>query len=125
MIFIILTCGTTPINAFGDNTSLQTSCEILVDWDVQYNALSLTFLQKLFIDMLSILNQFMSMVLLLEEFIQAQHLRNGLDILSQEEITSVNAGGVIDIVLKSQPIFNDKIILSVETSETSCIRDYH
>ena len=35
----------------------------------------------------------------------------------------MNAGGVIDIVLKSQPIFNDKIILSVETSETSCIRE--
>ena len=31
--------------------------------------------------------------------------------------------GAIDIVLKSQPIFNDKIILSVETSETSCIRE--
>tara|TARA_B100001564_G_scaffold159708_1_gene134283 strand:- start:629 stop:3520 length:2892 start_codon:yes stop_codon:yes gene_type:complete len=55
--------------------------------------------------------------------IQAEHLRNGLDILSQEEITFVNAGGAIDIVLNSQPIFNDKIILFVGTSETSCTRE--
>ena len=124
LIFIILICGTTPINAFGDNTNIERSCEILVDWDVQYNSpesnISTEIIHRYVVNFEPIYVNGTSPG---GVSIQAQHLRNGLDILSQEEITSVNAGGVIDIVLKSQPIFNDKIILSVETSETSCIRE--
>ena len=124
LIFIILICGTTPINAFGDNTNIERTCEILVDWDVQYNSpesnISTEIIHRYVVNFEPIYVNGTSPG---GVSIQAQHLRNGLDILSQEEITSVNAGGVIDIVLKSQPIFNDKIILSVETSETSCIRE--
>ena len=124
LIFIILICGTTPINAFGDNTNIERSCEILVDWDVQYNSpesnISTEIIHRYVVNFEPIYVNGTSPG---GVSIQAQHIRNGLDILSQEEITSVNAGGVIDIVLKSQPIFNDKIILSVETSETSCIRE--
>ncbi len=124
LIFIILICGTIPINALGDNTNIERSCEILVDWDVQYNSpesnISTEIIHRYVVNFEPIYVNGTSPG---GVSIQAQHLRNGLDILSQEEITSVNAGGVIDIVLKSQPIFNDKIILSVETSETSCIRE--
>ena len=102
LIFIILICGTTPINAFGDNTNIERSCEILVDWDVQYNSpesnISTEIIHRYVVNFEPIYVNGTSPG---GVSIQAQHLRNGLDILSQEEITSVNAGGVIDIVLKS------------------------
>ncbi|MBK64673.1 MAG: hypothetical protein CMB47_04025 [Euryarchaeota archaeon] len=112
------------MNAFGEDANMERTCEILVDWDVQYNSLESNITTE-------IIHRY---IVNFEPIyvngtspggvsIQAQHLRNGLDILSQEEITSVNAGGVIDIVLNSQPLFTDKIILFVETSETSCARE--
>jgi hypothetical protein len=112
------------MNAFGEDVSMERSCEILVDWDVQYNSpesnISTEIIHRYIVNFEPIYVNGSSPG---GVSIQAQHLRNGLDILSQEEITSVNAGGVIDIVLNSQPIFNDKIILFVETSETSCTRE--
>ena len=112
------------MNAFGDDTTMERTCEILVDWDVQYDNIesniSTEIIHRYTVNFEPIYVNGSSPG---GVSIQAQHLRNGIDILSQEEITSVNAGGVIDIVFNSQPIFNDKIILFVETSETSCTRE--
>ncbi|MBD50943.1 MAG: hypothetical protein CMB08_03350 [Euryarchaeota archaeon] len=124
LIFIILICSITPMNTFGEDATMERTCEILVDWDVQYNSpesnISTEIVHRYIVNFEPIYVNGTSPG---GVSIQAQHLRDGLDILSQEEITSVNAGGVIDIVLNSQPLFNDKIILFVETSETSCIRE--
>ena len=105
------------MNAFGDDTTMERTCEILVDWDVQYDNIesniSTEIIHRYTVNFEPIYVNGSSPG---GVSIQAQHLRNGIDILSQEEITSVNAGGVIDIVFNSQPIFNDKIILFVETT---------
>ena len=124
LILIILICSITPMNAFGDDKTTERSCEILVDWDVQYNGfdsnMSIELIHRYIVNFEP---TYVNGTSPGGVSIQAEHLRNGLDILSQEEITFVNAGGAIDIVLNSQPIFNDKIILFVETSETSCTRE--
>ena len=39
LISIILFCSITPLDVFGDDTIANKSCEILVDWDVEYNNL--------------------------------------------------------------------------------------
>ena len=124
LIFIILICSITPMNAFGDDKTTERSCEILVDWDVQYNGFESNMSTELIHRyIVNFEPTYVNGTSPGGVSIQAEHLRNGLDILSQEEITFVNAGGAIDIVLNSQPIFNDKIILFVETSETSCTRE--
>ncbi|MFL2957880.1 MAG: choice-of-anchor X domain-containing protein [Candidatus Thalassarchaeaceae archaeon] len=124
LIFIILICSITPMNAFGDDTATERSCEILVDWDVQYSGFDSNMSTELIHRyIVNFEPTYVNGTSPGGVSIQAEHLRNELDILSQEEITFVNAGGVIDIVLNSQPIFNDKIILFVETSETSCTRE--
>lgn len=124
LISIILFCSITPLDVFGDDTIANKSCEILVDWDVEYNNLdsNLTaeIIHRYIVD-------FEPMYLNGTSpggvSIQAQHIRDGLDILSEEDFSYVNAGGVIDVILNTQPIFRDKIILIAETSETSCIRE--
>ena len=124
LIFIILICSITPMNAFGDDKTTDRSCEILVDWDVQYNGFESNMSTELIHRyIVNFEPTYVNGTSPGGVSIQAEHLRNGLDILSQEEITFVNAGGAIDIVLNSQPIFNDKIILFVGTSETSCTRE--
>ena len=124
LILIILICSITPMNAFGDDKTTERSCEILVDWDVQYNGFDSNMSTELIHRyIVNFEPTYVNGTSPGGVSIQAEHLRNGLDILSQEEITFVNAGGAIDIVLNSQPIFNDKIILFVETSETSCTRE--
>ncbi|MGB1435925.1 MAG: hypothetical protein ACPG8U_00170 [Candidatus Thalassarchaeaceae archaeon] len=124
LIFIILICSITPMNAFGDDKTTERSCKILVDWDVQYNGFDSNMSTELIHRyIVNFEPTYVNGTSPGGVSIQAEHLRNGLDILSQEEITFVNAGGAIDIVLHSQPIFNDKIILFVETSETSCTRE--
>ncbi|MAS01550.1 MAG: hypothetical protein CMA42_05250 [Euryarchaeota archaeon] len=112
------------MNAFGDDKTTDRSCEILVDWDVQYNGFESNMSTELIHRyIVNFEPTYVNGTSPGGVSIQAEHLRNGLDILSQEEITFVNAGGAIDIVLNSQPIFNDKIILFVGTSETSCTRE--
>ena len=105
------------MNAFGDDKTTDRSCEILVDWDVQYNGyesnMSTELIHRYIVNFEP---TYVNGTSPGGVSIQAEHLRNGLDILSQEEITFVNAGGAIDIVLNSQPIFNDKIILFVGTT---------
>ena len=124
LILIILICSITPMNAFGDDKTTERSCEILVDWDVQYNGFDSNMSTELIHRyIVNFEPTYVNGTSPGGVSIQAEHLRNGLDILSQEEITFVNAGGAIDIVLNSQPIFNDKIILFVGTSETSCTRE--
>ena len=124
LIFIILICSMTPLKTFGDDSSTETSCEVLVDWGFQNNEsnpnLTTELIHRYTVNFEPI---YLNGTSPGGVSIQAQHLRNGLDILSQADISSVNAGGVIDIVLNTQPIFGDTISLMIETSETSCSRE--
>ena len=124
LIFIILICSITPLKTFGDDSSTETSCEVLVDWGFQNNEsnpnLTTELIHRYTVNFEPI---YLNGTSPGGVSIQAQHLRNGLAILSQADISSVNAGGVIDIVLNTQPIFGDTISLMIETSETSCSRE--
>ena len=49
--------------------------------------------------------------------------RNGENILSLDDLDIISAGGQIDIILNSTPMFKDYISISVDSVEASCNRD--
>ena len=50
-------------------------------------------------------------------------IRDGDNILTLNDYNIISAGGQIDIILNSTPMFNDYISLTVESDEASCNRD--
>ncbi len=53
----------------------------------------------------------------------ATQTRNGENILSLDDLDIISAGGQIDIILNSTPMFKDYISISVDSVEASCNRD--
>ena len=51
-----------------------------------------------------------------------QHIREGEVIATISNATVVSAGGEVDIIIDSEPEFEDRVSISVETGEASCSR---
>jgi len=54
----------------------------------------------------------------------ANHNRNGEDILSPMDVSSISAGGEVDVTISSDPEFGDTISISVATTDSSCNRAF-
>ena len=54
--------------------------------------------------------------------VSVQHMREGADIIDSMNVSIINAGGEIDILLATIPEFGDTVSIEIETVETVCSR---
>jgi len=101
-----------------------TTCTVLVDWDVEEHwdgGWNLTY---------DVLHRYL--VVFDPPFtngsspsaltVDVQHIRDGEVIATISNATVVSAGGEVDIIIDSEPEFEDRVSISVETGEASCSR---
>ena len=101
-----------------------TTCTVLVDWDVEEHwdgGWNLTY---------DVLHRYL--VVFDPQFtngsspsaltVDVQHIRDGEVIATISNATVVSAGGEVDIIIDSEPEFEDRVSISVETGEASCSR---
>ncbi len=124
LIFIILIFSLTPLTTSGDDSNPEITCEIVADWGIEKTGpvsnISTEIIHRYVVNFNPVYENGTSPG---GVSVLTHHFRDGLDILSHEDISSVIAGGVIDIVIDSQPLFGDIISLSIETSDSSCSRE--
>ncbi|MFQ3344033.1 MAG: choice-of-anchor X domain-containing protein [Candidatus Poseidoniales archaeon] len=123
IIVTLLFFSSMPISTFGEGSESNVTCEIIADWGVKNQWENSNYSTQ-------ILHRYTV------NFdppyangespggvnIDVQQFRDNLNVLGEGDISSVNAGGFIDIVLTSQPEFNDSIMIELETSDSSCSR---
>ena len=54
--------------------------------------------------------------------LSVQHLREGIDIIDSLNVSMISAGGEIDVLLSTTPVFDDIVTIEVETIEAVCSR---
>ena len=124
LVFVILLITSlTPISLGAEEPNSNITCEIIVDWDVIYDWEDMNYSSE-------ILHRYVV------NFdppysngtspggvnVQIEHISNGLNILESNDISSVIAGGHVDIILNSVLRFGDSIEIELETSDSFCSR---
>tara|TARA_B100000287_G_C20674718_1_gene794774 strand:+ start:6970 stop:10023 length:3054 start_codon:yes stop_codon:yes gene_type:complete len=100
------------------------SCRILVDWDEEiavseggeYDSSILHRYRTVFEPPFS--NGSSPIV----SEVAVNHIRNGANILTTMDVSSISAGGEVDVTLTTTPEFGDAISISVTTTDSSCSR---
>lgn len=100
-------------------------CNIIVDWEEEWELdddfnYSPLILHRYLVNYVPPLEIGQSPTLAEVSVIQD---RNGENILTENDLSIISAGGQIDVILNSTPEFNDHISISVNSSEASCNRD--
>ena len=54
--------------------------------------------------------------------LSVHHLREGIDIIDSLNVSMISAGGEIDVLLSTTPVFDDIVTIEVETIEAVCSR---
>jgi hypothetical protein len=54
--------------------------------------------------------------------LSVHHLREGIDIIDTFNVSMISAGGEIDVLLSTTPVFDDIVTIEVETIEAVCSR---
>ena len=123
VLAILLLSGPAAMVTANDDGA-PTTCTVLVDWDVEEHwdgGWNLTY---------DVLHRYL--VVFDPPFtngstpsaltVAVQHIRDGEVIATISNATVVSAGGEVDIIIDSEPEFEDRVSISVETGEASCSR---
>jgi len=123
LVLIILLCSLTPITTLGDDTDTSIQCEIVADWNTIGQWQNSNYTTEILHRYTTIFNPpYINGTSPGGVNIVTQQIRDNEDILIPGDVTSINAGGAIDIIFNTQPNFGDTISIMVETSESSCAR---
>ena len=122
LAILLLSGPAAMVGAAEDDT--PTTCTVLVDWDAEEHwdsGWNITY---------DVLHRYR--VIFDPPFtngstpsaltVDVQHLRDGEVIATTSNATVVSAGGEVDVIIDSEPEFEDRISVSVETGEASCSR---
>tara|TARA_B100000214_G_scaffold231396_2_gene168758 strand:- start:38540 stop:41497 length:2958 start_codon:yes stop_codon:yes gene_type:complete len=111
-----------------DDVEPERNCEILVDWDIE-NGLddSGEFVLDLIIHryLVTFDPAFENGESPSAVTVDINHIREGIVIGTEVNSSIVVAGGEVDIIIPSEPVFLDEIEINVQTSEASCSRSFN